>query len=284
MTAAVRRSGSAAAPTHIRIDSLPRWFPDFGDRRHTRQLLALLCRRDVTVKYRQTVLGVIWVFISPLLAAGLFTFVFGNIAQLSSDGVPYFAFSYAGLLAWNVFSDTLTGASKSLGSNSALITKVYFPRFILPLAATTSALINLAISFVVLLVVLLAIGLGIPATILLLPIWLVLALALALGLGMMLTSIAVAYRDVNHLTSVVVPMLLYLTPVAYATSEVPEHLQTLYRLNPLVGIVEGCRFSVLGTADLPAWSIAYSAGFTLVSVIVGLIVFARLERNFADVV
>lgn len=278
----------AASPTppRIRIDSRRRWFPDLGELLRYRQLMVLLGRRDITVRYRQTALGTIWIFAGPLVSAGLFSFVFGRIAGLPSAGVSYFVFSYAGLLAWNLFSGTLTGASTSLVSNSALITKIYFPRLVVPISTFASVLVNTVISFGVMLVLLALVGVGASTQLLLLPAWLLCAAALAMGVAFCLTSVSVSYRDVNYVTPLLTQLLLYLSPVAYSVSAVPPDLRTFYLVNPLATIVEGCRWSLLGGGSYlpPAWAIAYAVAVSFGAVIGGMVIFARLESGFADVI
>jgi lipopolysaccharide transport system permease protein len=268
----------------LRIDSRNRWFPDLRAFFRARQLLALLNRRDITVRYRQTVLGTIWIVASPLLSAGLFTFVFGRVAKLPSDGIPYFAFSYAGLTGWNLFSDTMQSAAKSLTSNSGLVTKIYFPRLVVPLSTTASALINTAISLAVMCVLLVSYGLGFSWHLIVLPLWFLLAIVLGLGIGLVLTSVAVTYRDVNYITPALMPLILYLTPVAYSINAVPADLRHIYRLNPISTIVEGCRWSLLGHGDLSGAVIASTVALAIVILTVGMVVFARLEGSFADVI
>ena len=244
----------------------------------------VLARRDITVKYRQTVLGTVWIFGGPLVSAGLFTFVFGRVANLSSGGVPYFAFSYAGLLGWNLFSNLLTSSSQALTNNSTLIGKIYFPRLVLPLSTGGSVLINTAISFVVMLVLLFIYRLGISVQILLLPAWLLLAVMLAVGIGLAVGAIAVTYRDVNYVVPMFTQLLLYLSPVAYGLDAVPKELRKIYLLNPFTTIVEGCRWSLLQHADLTGWAIVYTVILSVVVLMAGLVVFARLESSFADVI
>jgi lipopolysaccharide transport system permease protein len=265
----------------LRIDSRRHWFPDLRALIRTNQLIVLLGRRDITVKYRQTVLGTVWIFTGPLVSAGLFTFVFSRVAKLSSGGVPYFAFSYAGLLGWTLFSSTLSGAATSLNSNSSLISKIYFPRLVLPLASLASTLINVAISFGIMLVVLVAYDIPFSIRMLVLPVWLLLALVLAMGMGLVFTSVAVKYRDVNYVTTVFTSLLLYLSPVAYA---VPDDLRRYYLFNPLTTIVEGCRWSLLGQNSLTPWAIAYTVAVAVGALIMGAAVFTRLEWGFADVI
>ncbi len=275
---------AVATRTRLRIDSRRRWFPNFKALFRARQLLVLLSRREITVRYRQTVLGTIWIFTGPLVSAGLFTFVFGRVAKLPTDGVPYFAFSYAGLVGWNLFSETLLGASKSLTSNSSLVTKIFFPRLSLPLSQLATTLINTGISFGVMVFLLLVYDIGFSLHLLLLPVWLLLAIVMAMGLGFALTAISALYRDVNYLTPVFIPLLLYLTPVAYSSSAVPPELRTAYLLNPIATIVDGFRWSLLGHAELSPWAIVYTVVVAFGSMIAGLMVFARLEGKFADVI
>jgi lipopolysaccharide transport system permease protein len=275
---------SDGTSARLRIDSQRPRFPDIRAALRARQLLVLLGRRDVTVKYRQTALGSVWIFVGPLVTSGLFSFVFGNVADLPSNGIPYFLFSYAGLLAWNLFSSLMTGAGQILNQNSGLITKIYFPRLVLPVSVLASSLINLGISFVVALGLLVAYGVGFSLKLLLLPFWLFLAVVLAIGIGLALGSVAVRYRDINYMTPILTSLLLYLTPVAYSSANVPANLRNLYMLNPLATIVEGARWSLVGTAELTAWAIPYTVVVTAGSLIVGLAVFARMEWSFADVI
>jgi lipopolysaccharide transport system permease protein len=269
----------------FRIDNRRRTFPDIGEILRYRDLVALLGRRDITARYRQTALGTVWIFASALVTAGLFSFVFGRIAGLPTDGIPYFVFSYAGLLAWNLFANALTSVSSSLNPNASLISKIYFPRLVLPLSTYASTLLNTLISFGVMLVLLVVYGISITLQMLLLPVWLLLALILSMGIGLVLAAYSVAYRDVGFATPVVVSLLLYLSPVAYSLAAVPDDLRNLYLLNPVATIVEGTRWSLLGTPYLPAaWAIAYTCVFSIAVLFVGLAVFTRREAGFADVI
>lgn len=281
-----RRHASAIGPTQrVRIDSRRRWFPDVREIMRYRELVVLLGRRDITVKYRQTIFGTAWIFAGPLVSAGLFTFVFGRIAELPSGGTSYFVFSYVGLLAWNVFLNVLNGASNSLTANAALITKIYFPRLVIPISTVASVLVTTVISIGVAFVMLLIEGIGLTWQILLLPMWLGLALMLALGVAILLSAVSVQYRDINYVTPLLTQLLLFLSPVAYSVAAVPENLQDLYLLNPLATIIEGTRWSVLGGDYLPpAWALAYMVLWCVGSFVVGLMVFARREWIFADVV
>ena len=269
----------------IRIDARRHHFPVLRELYNYRRLAFLLGRRDITTRYRQTVLGTIWIFAGALVTAGLFSFVFGRVAQLPSDGFPYFVFSYAALLAWNLYSNVLTGVAGCLNPNAALITKIYFPRLVLALSTLASTLLNTAISIVILFCLLAVYGIPVTWHMLLLPVWLLLALVIGLGIGLFLTSFSVAYRDVNYFVPVLTSILLYLSPVAYSITAVPTRLRTLYLLNPLATVVEGTRWSTFGRNYLPpAWAIAYTVGFAVVSLALGLSVFAHREEHFADVI
>jgi lipopolysaccharide transport system permease protein len=271
--------------SRIRIDSRRQRFPDLRELLRYRQLVVMLGRRDITVRYRQTILGTIWIFAGALVTAGLFSFVFGRIAELPSGGVPYFVFSYAGLLAWNLFSSALSGAGSSLAPNSALISKIYFPRLVLPLSTLASTFLNTLLSFAIMLVLLVAYGIPITEQMLTLPLWLLLGAVLAMGVGLFLGAYSVAYRDVNYATPVLVSVLLYLSPVAYSLAAVPANLRDLYLLNPLATVIEGARWALLGGTYLPpAWAIAYTVVLSLGALVIGMSVFARREWGFADVI
>ena len=253
-----------------------------------RDLLLTLAQRDVKLRYRQTAVGALWVVLQPLLAAGIFSLVFGKLANFPSDGVPYFVFSYAGLLGWNVFSGTVVKVSASLVQNSNLISKVYFPRLILPLSMMFSTLIDFAVAFT-LLPVLMVIGHVAPSIALLtLPLWFALLLLLALGIGMYTAALAVTYRDVQYVIPVLMQFLLYASPVAYpltfALAKLPPSFRSFYFLNPLAGLLQGFRWSLLGHGSLPLAPVAYSAAVSLLVFFGGAFAFKRMERKFADVI
>lgn len=255
-----------------------------GDLWAFRDLLWSLADRDLRLRYRQTVLGVAWVVLQPVLGALIFTFVFGVVAGLESDGAPYFLFTFASLAGWGLFAGVLTRASGSLVQNSGLIAKVWFPRAVLPLSTVPAALLDLAIALVVLLGMMLWVGLVPTIGILLAPLW-VLALAiLAVGLGLIGAALMVSYRDVQHILPVATQLLLYASPVAYAAANVPERFQTLYYLNPLAPLLEGLRASILGTPMPPTQAIVWAVAVALVTFALGALVFRRLERRFADVI
>jgi homopolymeric O-antigen transport system permease protein len=249
-----------------------------------RDLIRVLAVRDITLRYRQTALGAIWVVLQPLLAAGLLSFVFGQIADLPTDGIPAFLFTYAGLLAWNAFSATLNRSTTSLTGSIALVSKIFFPRMVLPLAGTLSVLVDFCVSLCIVLVMMIARGFPPGAAIALLPVWLLFFLMLAQGIGSFIASIAVRYRDFGYITPFLVQLGLYASPVAYSVSAVPEKYLDLYYLNPVVGLLEAFRWSLFETPFPTAIHLAYSIVVTCIVFAVGLLTFQRRERFFADVI
>ena len=250
-----------------------------------RDLLTTLAQRDVKLRYRQTALGIVWVVLQPLLAAGIFSFVFGKVAKLPAPhGVPYLVFSYAGLLAWNAFSSTLSKSSGCLLQNSTLVSKVYFPRLALPLSTVFSTLIDFGVALGMM-VVLMVVNHVVPTiAVLLLPVWLLLVVLLALGVGLYLAALMVSYRDVQYILPVMVNFLLYASPVAYSAALIPVKYKLIFEINPLTGLLEAFRWSLLGTAA-PVWNtVIYSAVVTVVVFILGAFSFKKMERKFADVI
>ena len=253
-----------------------------------RDLLLTLAQRDVKLRYRQTAVGALWVVLQPLLAAGIFSLVFGKLAKFPSDGVPYFVFSYAGLLGWNVFSGTVVKVSASLVQNSNLISKVYFPRLILPLSMMFSTLIDFAVAATLLPVLMLIAHVAPGLSLLTLPIWFVLILMLALGIGMHTAALAVTYRDVQYVIPVLMQFLLYASPVAFpltfALAKLPPAFQSFYFLNPLAGLLQAFRWSLLGHGTLPLVPVAYAAAVSILVFFGGAYSFKKMERKFADVI
>ncbi len=247
-----------------------------------RDLLWALAMRDVKLRYRQTALGVLWVVFQPLLGAGIFAFVFGRVAKLDSGGVPYVLFSYAGLLAWNLFHGTVFKAANSLVGNSALVSRVFFPRLLLPFSSTISSLLDFAVGLLAGFVLMFAQGRP-PAISGSLLLVLLLLLGLALGLGLICASLAVAYRDVIHLLPVGLQLLLYASPVGYAVTAIPAEWRELYLLNPLAPLLEAFRASLLG-GPVDYHALTRSAAITFVIFVTGLLTFRRRERQFADVI
>ncbi len=247
-----------------------------------RDLFRALGTRDLRLRYRQTFLGIAWVVLQPLAAAGIFAFVFGSIAHVPTDGQPYVLFALAALTGWNFFSNVLTRASTSLIQNPQLVTRVYFPRLILPLAVVPAALVDLLVTLAAFVVIALAQGRGFDARLAVLPLVVLLLGALALGAGFAAAALAVRYRDVQYLLPVAIQMALYASPVAYSASAVPERWQALYYANPLAAPLELMRWSLLGTPAPAARQLAYSAGVAAALVLIGAAVFRGIERSFAD--
>jgi lipopolysaccharide transport system permease protein len=267
----------------IRPSSFWRSF-DFRELWQFRDLLLVLGGRDVKLRYRQTALGVIWVILQPLVAAGVFAFVFGKVARLPSGGVPYFLLAYAGFLAWSAFQSTFAKTSLSLVQNTQLVSKVFFPRLVLPLSTVLSTLLDFAVGLALLLVLLPFYGLQPGPEILLIPVWLVLLQLLALGLGLYASALVVSYRDVQHALPVLAQLLLYASPIAYPAAAVPERLRDIYLLNPLAGLIEAFRWSVLGRGNVDWSSVAYAGVCSVLVFLAGALAFRSMEKKFADVI
>ncbi len=246
-----------------------------------REVLYRFGARDVTLRYRQTLLGVVWVLLQPLLTAFIFAVVFGRVAKLPSGGVPYLIFAFAGLLAWNLFSGIITRASTSLVSNRDLVSKVFFPRMLVPLSTSVSTITDFFVSvgFMIVLLVIYSVRPGVA--VLLSPVWAVMVILLASGLGLVAAALQVRYRDIAYVVPFVLQFLLYASPVAYA---VPKHYQTIYNLNPLTWLLEEFRWSFLHQPAPPGWMIALSIVVPIVVFLGGSIVFEQMERGFADVI
>jgi lipopolysaccharide transport system permease protein len=247
-----------------------------------RELLAVLAWRDVSVRYKQSIVGVGWVLVQPLASALLFTIIFGHFAKLPSDGIPYAVFSYCALLPWNYFSRTFSDTSGSLVGASHLVSKVYFPRLILPLSRVVAGLVDFAVSLVVLALLMAWYGVRPGWGVLLLPLLLALAGATALGVGLWLTALNVRYRDIGFIVPFAAQLWMFATPVAYSAGIVPERWRALYGLNPMVGVVEGFRWALLGATAPRATDLAFSAGIVLVLLVGGLFYFRRAEQSVAD--
>jgi lipopolysaccharide transport system permease protein len=296
VAAAVADDAPAAAgkPT-LTIRASSGWSAlNLGEVWQFRDLLMTLAGRDVKLRYKQTALGMIWVVIQPLMAAGIFTVVFGKIAKLSSDGVPYFLFAFAGQLGWGVFNNTVTKASGSLVGNSNLISKVFFPRLVLPLSTVPSTLLDFGVAAGMMVGLLIYYHLTGDAStqlhttptwaMLLLPVWLVILLAMSMGIGLVAAGLTVTYRDVQYILPVFMQMMLYASPVAYGVSNVPDSIKPFYYLNPVSPVLEGFRWSLLSTAA-PDWRfVGYAIGVAVVLALWGSFSFKRMERRFADVV
>ncbi|GMQ29553.1 ABC transporter permease [Algoriphagus confluentis] len=255
---------------------------DFKELWRYKDLLYFLTLRGIKARYAQSILGVSWAIIQPLFTTVVFTLVFGGLAKVDSDGMPYILFSYLALWPWNYFSGTLTESANSLIQNANMITKVYFPRMVLPLSAILSKMLDFTIAFVVVVIMLIYFkqipGWGVLYT----PLLILQLLMCSLGIGMFLSALAVKYRDVKHALTFLVQLLLYAAPVVYSTSAVPAEYQKFYILNPMVGVIEGFRAAFLNR-PMP-WEWIWPGSIVAVVVFVfGMMYFRKMERTFADV-
>jgi lipopolysaccharide transport system permease protein len=251
-----------------------------------RELLYFLTWRDVKVRYKQTLLGVLWVVIQPLVTMLIFTLLFGRLAGLEgrTGGIPYPLFAFAGLLPWTFFANAVTNSSNSLVTNSQLITKIYFPRMIIPTAAVSANLVDFALSFAVLAALLAYYHVSATWNLLLLPALVALVVLLALGIGMFLAALNVKYRDIRHAVPFVVQIWMFVSPVIYPTTLVPERWRWVLALNPMTGIIEGFRAALFGRTQVEWKLLAISGAISLVTFIFSLFAFKRMEKSFADVI
>lgn len=249
-----------------------------------RELLYFLTWRDIKVRYKQTALGAAWAIIQPVFTMLVFSLFFGRLAKVPSDGIPYPLFAYAGLLPWNFFANGLTQSSDSLVGNANLIRKVYFPRLVVPLAAVFSGAVDFSIAFLVLLGMMAYYRTAPAAHALWLPLLLLLALVTALAVGLWLSALNVQYRDVKYALPFLTQFWMFATPIAYPSSLLREPWRTVYGLNPMVGVVEGFRWALLGTRTAPGPMIAVSATVAVALLVGGAFYFRRMEKTFADVV
>ncbi len=247
-----------------------------------RELLHFLTWRDIKVRYKQTVLGMAWAVIQPLAIALTLSLFLGRLVKVPSEGLPYPVFAYSAMVVWQLFANALTESSNSLLTNERLITKVYFPRLIAPLSAVLASLLDFAISLIVLVVFLIYYRIVPTATIAMLPFMALLAVLIALGVGLWLAALNVKYRDVRYTLGFLVQFWFLATPIAYPISVVPERWRVWYGLNPMVGVVEGFRWTLRGTGAAPVRLLAVSAGVAVMILIGGVYYFRRTEDTFAD--
>ena len=248
-----------------------------------RELAGFLALRDLKVRYKQAVFGVAWAIVQPLATVAVFTIVFNRLASVQSEGIPYPVFALAGLTLWTYVSNGVNRATLSLVGNPALVTKVYFPRILAPLASVLPALVDFAISLILLAILIPVYGAKLSAAVVTLPVWVIGASATAMGVGLILGTLNVRYRDVNQGIAFFVQLWFFLSPVAYASSSVPEGWRWVYALNPMVGWIDGLRWAVLG-APWPGLRLLVSVVSTLVVCTLGVAYFQAAERRFADVI
>jgi lipopolysaccharide transport system permease protein len=257
-----------------------------------RELIYFLIWRDLKVRYKQTLLGATWAIIQPVSQMVIFSLLFGGIAQLSSEGLPYPIFNYTALLPWGLFSKAVTDAGRSLVNNRNMITKIYFPRLVIPLSSVMAGVVDFAVAFLVLIGIIVFYHFNpgsdfqfIPTPALLtLPFFLLLTLVTALAVSVWLSALNVIYRDVGYILPFLIQIWFFITPIVYSSSEIPERWRFLYALNPMTGVVEGFRWALLGTQTAPGPMIIASSAAALFILITGLFYFRRMERTFADTI
>lgn len=257
-----------------------------------RELIYFLTLRDLQVRYKQTLLGVAWAIIQPFFTMVVFTIFFGGLAKVPTDGVPGPIFFYTGLLPWGLFTKALTDSGRSMVSNRNMITKIYFPRLVVPISTVLGGVVDFLIAFVVLIAIMFYYNLvpgsnyqvTLHSSVWTLPLFLLLAVVTALGVGLWLSALNVIYRDINYIIPFLTQFWMFLTPIAYPASMIPAKWQMLYALNPMTGVVEGFRWALLGAGTAPGPMLAVSATISLLVLISGLFYFRRMERTFADTV
>lgn len=249
-----------------------------------RELLYFLTWRDIKVRYKQTALGASWAIIQPLFTMVIFSLFFGHLAKIPSDGVPYPIFSFAALVPWTFFATGLSGASNSLVGSANLISKVYFPRLTIPISTVLSGVVDFAIAFAVLLGMMLYYGIVPTVNVIWLPLFLLLALVTSLGVGLWLSALNVQFRDVRYVVPFLTQAWMFATPIVYPSSMLSEPWRTIYGLNPMVGVVEGFRWALLGTKTAPGAIIVASSLAAIAILVSGAYYFRRMEKTFADVV
>jgi lipopolysaccharide transport system permease protein len=248
-----------------------------------RELLLFLTWRDIKVRYKQTALGAAWAILQPVLTMIVFSIIFGGLAKLPSNGIPYPIFTFTALLPWQLFAFALTQSSNSLVGSQNLISKVYFPRLVVPFSSVLAGVVDFGIAFIVLIAMMIYFGIEVTSTVLLLPVFLILALTSALAIGLWLSALNVKYRDIRYVIPFLTQFWMYATPIAYSSSLIPEKWHWLYSLNPMTGVVEGFRFAILGKSSLDVLSLCISAGMVIALLIAGLYYFKRMESSFADI-
>lgn len=270
---------------HTRIEPTKGWVSlKLGELWAYRELLFYFVWRDIKVRYKQTVLGASWAVIQPVFTMVIFSLFFGRLAQVPSDGLPYPIFSFTALVPWTFFANALTLASNSLVTNANMLKKIYFPRPAIPIATVLAGLVDFALAFIVLLGMMAFYRIAPTINVLWLPFFLLLAVCTAMGGGFWLSALNVQFRDVRYAVPFIIQAWLFATPIAYPSSIVPEAWQPIYALNPMVGVVEGFRWALLGTDTAPGLMIIVSSLVSVLLLVSGFFYFRRMERSFADVV
>lgn len=273
-------------PDLVTIKPVKGWVPlNLKDLWHYRELIYFLTWRDLKVRYKQSVLGVLWAILKPFMNMVVFTIFFGELAKIPSDGIPYPIFSYTGLLPWIFFASALEVSARSMLHSGSMVSKIYFPRIIVPLASVFANLVDFAISFIILIGMMIFYQITPTTNIFWLPVFLLLAMTAAIGVGLWFSALLVMYRDVNYLLPFITEIWKFVSPVVYSATMIPEKWQWLYSLNPMAGVVSGFRWALLGKPETISFpSIAISGGISLIIFISGLYFFRRMERVFADMI
>lgn len=269
---------------HLVIRPPKKWVPvNFSELWEYRELVVTFTLRDVKLRYKQTALGVLWAIIQPLFMMLIFTFFFGRLAKIPSDGIPYPLFVLAALLPWTLFAEGLTRSTTSMVTNANIMTKVYFPRLVMPLAGILSPLVDFCVSLVILVILMIYYGFVPGMAVIFLPLFILFALATSLAVGLWLSAFNVRYRDFQYTIPFIIQLWLFASPVVYPASLVPESIRFLYGLNPMAGVIEGFRWALYGTA-MPGAMMLVSAGVVILLLVSGAFYFRRMEQYYADVV
>ncbi len=277
ITAPVRRVRIQPARRLLELDLREMWA--------FRDLFIILAVRDIKLRYKQTALGVIWVILQPLVASVLFAVIFERFVKLPSNGqVPYLLIVYAGMLPWNLFAGAIQRAGSSLIGDARLISKVYFPRMIVPIASSAAVLLDFVVALTVLFVLLLIYHMPLTLNMLALPVLLLLTLLISIGISLFISALNVYYRDFMYAMPFITQVWMYASPVVYETSVIPERWRLIYALNPMVGLIDGFRWALIGVGDFPALTMSIALIVGIILFLVGAFVFQRVEHSFADVI
>lgn len=270
---------------HSRIQKSSGWSAlKFKELWTYRDLFGILAGRDIKLRYKQTFLGIAWVILQPLLTSGIFAIVFGVLADLPSEGTPYFVFAFAGSLPWNLFSQSMQRAGSSLVAGRAMIEKVYFPRMILPIASSVAVLVDFFVGLGIMGLMLIIFQIPLTLNLLALPLLVLINLMIAIGVSLWISAFSVHYRDFIYALPFLISAWMYASPIAYSATLIPDKWRVLYSLNPMVGVIDGFRWALLGQDVFPLAAILVAFVVGLIVFISGAFVFKRIERGFADVI
>ena len=273
-------------PDVVKIKPVKGWVPlNLKDLWHYRELVYFLTWRDLKVRYKQSVLGILWAILKPFMNMVVFTIFFGQLAKIPSDGIPYPIFSYTGLLPWGFFAAALEVSARSMLQSGGMVSKIYFPRIIVPLSSVFANLVDFFIAFIILIGMMIYYQIVPTLNILWLPVFILLAMITAIGVGLWFSALLVMYRDVNYMLPFITEIWKFVSPVVYSATMIPEKWQWLYSINPLAGVVSGFRWALLGQPETISFSsLAISGAISLLIFISGLYFFRRMERIFADMI